>query len=480
MTDDLFDPRLTEHRNPRTAEIDRAGPLEIVDLINAEDRSVPEAVHAEREHIARALEIAVDCFKRGGRLIYVGAGTSGRLGVLDATECPPTFGSDPEMVQGIIAGGYPALVRSQEGAEDRPEDGAAALDAANVTASDFVFGIATSSTTPYVRGALRRAVELGARTGFLCCTEPGEEMRELVDVCVVPLVGPEVIAGSTRMKAGTATKLVLNMITTGAMIRLGKVYGNLMVDLKTMSSKLVDRSQRIVMAATGCTREEALRALDASGGSAKLAIVMRRSGLSRELAELHIAEADGFVSGALETADAADRDTGDDNPFRHYPAGPPSAESLELTAAAFRTLPERLSALVDAAPERRLSERPAEDRWSVKEQLEHLIDVDRLMAQRIDAILTETGPVIANRDDEAENRKVFASAARSTPIGKMLQRLAEGRAELVARFESATETDLQRQGRHERFGPITVYQIVRHLIWHDHRHYEAIRRLLSD
>ncbi len=480
MTDDLFDPRLTEHRNPRTAEIDRADPLEIVDLINAEDRRVPEAVHAEREHIARAVEIAVECFKGGGRLIYVGAGTSGRLGVLDATECPPTFGSDPEMVQGLIAGGYAALLRSQEGAEDRPEDGAAALDAANVTANDFVFGIATSSTTPYVRGALRRAVELGARTGFLCCTEPGEEMRELVEVCVVPLVGPEVIAGSTRMKAGTATKLVLNMITTGAMIRLGKVYGNLMVDLKTMSRKLVDRSQRIVMAATGCSREEALRALDAAGGFAKLAIVMRRSGLSRELAALHVAEADGFVSQALETADAANRDTGDDNPFRHYPEAPPGGESLELTRAALRTLPQRLASLLEEAPERRLSERPAEDRWCVKEQIEHLIDVDRLMGERIAAILRETSPAIANRDDELENRKVLDSGARSAPIGTLLQRLAEGRAELVARFESAAAADLRRQGRHELLGPITVYQIVRHLIWHDHRHHEAIRRLLSD
>ncbi len=480
MTDDLFDPRLTEHRNPRTAEIDRADPLEIVDLINDEDRRVAGAVQAEREAIARALEIAVECFKRGGRLIYVGAGTSGRLGVLDATECPPTFGSDPEMVQGIIAGGHAALVRSQEGAEDRPEDGAAAMDEAEIGVNDFVFGIATSSTTPYVRGALQRAVELGARTGFLCCTEPGKQMRELVDVCVVPLVGPEVIAGSTRMKAGTATKLVLNTITTGAMIRLGKVFGNLMVDLKTMSRKLVDRSQRIVMAATGCSREEALRVLDAAGGSVKLAIVMTRSGLSRELSELQVAEADGFVHGALATAEAASRDGGDDNPFRHYPESPPGRESLELTRAALRTLPGRMAALVDTASESRLGERPTEDRWSVKEQIEHLIDVDRLMTRRIAAILQEANPPIANRDDDVENLKVFGSGARSAPIAQLLQRLGEGRAELIARFESASSADLARQGRHEQFGPITVYQIVRHLIWHDHRHLEAIRRLLTD
>ncbi|MEE9132576.1 MAG: N-acetylmuramic acid 6-phosphate etherase [Gemmatimonadota bacterium] len=307
MADDLFDPRLTEQSNPRTKEIDLASPLEIVDLINAEDRSVPEAVWAQREEIARAIEIAVECFRRGGRLVYVGAGTSGRLGVLDATECPPTFGTDPEMVRGIIAGGHAALVRSQEGAEDRAEDGAAAVEDANVGADDFVLGIATSSTTPYVRGALARAVELGARTGFLCCTEPGEEMRELVDVCVVPLVGPEVIAGSTRMKAATATKLVLNTITTGAMIRLGKVYGNLMVDLQAISEKLVDRSQRIVMAVSGRSREEALRLLRAAGGSVKVAIVMERADVSRELAELYLAEGDGFVRRALEIAEAAER-----------------------------------------------------------------------------------------------------------------------------------------------------------------------------
>ncbi len=480
MTDDLFDPRLTEHRNPRTAEIDRADPLEIVDLINAEDRHVPEAVHAEREPMARAVQIAMECFKRGGRLIYVGAGTSGRLGVLDATECPPTFGSDPEMVQGIIAGGHAALVRSQEGAEDRPEDGATAMDVAEVGANDFVFGIATSSTTPYVRGALQRAVELGARTGFLCCTEPGQEMRELVDVCVVPLVGPEVIAGSTRMKAGTATKLVLNTITTGAMIRLGKVYGNLMVDLKTMSRKLVDRSQRIVMAATGCSRDEAARALDAAGGSAKLAIVMKRSGLSRELGELTVAEADGFVHEALARAEAAHRDRGADNPFRHYPGSPSGEESLRLAGTALRTFPERLDELVSPAADARLSKRPADDRWCVKEQIEHLIDVDGLMSGRITAILTEDSPRLANRDDEVENRKVFDSGARSEPIGTLLQRLADGRAEIVARFESASAAELGRNGRHELFGAITVYQIVRHLIWHDHRHLEAIRRLLSD
>ncbi|UCF20346.1 MAG: N-acetylmuramic acid 6-phosphate etherase, partial [Gemmatimonadota bacterium] len=274
MADELFDPRLTEHRNPRTRDIDLASPLEIVDLINAEDQTVPDAVRTQREAIARAIEIAVECFRKGGRLIYVGAGTSGRLGVLDATECPPTFGVAPDLVQGIIAGGQAALTRSQEGLEDRAEEGAAAMERASVDSRDFVFGIASSSTTPYVRGALVRAAELGASTGFLCCTEPDAGIRELVDVSVVPLVGPEVIAGSTRLKAGTATKLVLNTITTGAMIRLGKVYENLMVDLQAISEKLVDRSRRITMAVTGLKREEAARLVEASGGSVKVALVM--------------------------------------------------------------------------------------------------------------------------------------------------------------------------------------------------------------
>ncbi|MDO8629159.1 MAG: N-acetylmuramic acid 6-phosphate etherase, partial [Phycisphaerales bacterium] len=226
-----LDPRETERRNPRTAEIDLAGPLEIVDLINAEDRSVPEAVAGQRKAIARAIEIAEQSFRSGGRLIYVGAGTSGRLGVLDASEIPPTFGAPPELVQGIIAGGPPALTRSQEGAEDVVENGAREIDAREVGPHDFVIGIAASGTTPYVRAALVRARERGARTGILSCSNIPPDFSAAVDVVILPIVGPEVVTGSTRMKAGTATKLVLNTITTGAMIRLGKTFGNLMVDL---------------------------------------------------------------------------------------------------------------------------------------------------------------------------------------------------------------------------------------------------------
>jgi N-acetylmuramic acid 6-phosphate etherase len=246
-----LDPRLTEQRNPRSTRIDQLSTIEIVDLINAEDRMVAQAVSEEREQIARAIELIVDTFKQGGRLFYVGAGTSGRLGVLDAAEMPPTYGTDPEMVQGIIAGGYAALVRAQEGAEDLPESGARDLDERGVRKGDFVLGIATSGTTPYVHGALRRAREVGARTGFLLCTYPSEELQRTHDVVIAPLVGPEAITGSTRMKAGTATKLVLNTITTAAMVRTGKVYGNLMVDLQVTCEKLRDRGQRILMETVG-------------------------------------------------------------------------------------------------------------------------------------------------------------------------------------------------------------------------------------
>ncbi|HSG48421.1 MAG TPA: N-acetylmuramic acid 6-phosphate etherase, partial [Longimicrobiales bacterium] len=231
------------------------------------------------EAIARAMQLAEEAFRAGGRLIYVGAGTSGRLGVLDAAEMPPTYGTDPDMVQGVIAGGYAALVRAQEGAEDHPEGGAAAMDERSVGERDFVLGIATSGTTPYVHGALARARERGARTGFLLCTPPAESLREAHDVVIAPLVGPEVITGSTRMKAGTATKLVLNTITTGAMIRLGKVYGNLMVDLQVTCEKLQDRGERILVETLGVTRNAARELLDAAGGSVKTAMVMGGRGV---------------------------------------------------------------------------------------------------------------------------------------------------------------------------------------------------------
>lgn len=256
---------------------------------------VAEAVHEEREEIAHAVELVVDCFQRGGRLIYVGAGTSGRLGVLDSAEMPPTYGTDPAMVQGIIAGGAPALVRAQEGAEDRPEDGAAAMAELDVGADDFVLGIATSGTTPFVHGALRKARERGARTGFLLCTYPTAELIRTHDVVIAPLVGPEVITGSTRMKAGTATKMVLNTITTAAMVRLGKVYANLMVDLQVTCEKLRDRGQRILMETLGLDRPAAAELLEQAGGHVKTGIVMGKLGLDRAAATQKLEDEGGLI-----------------------------------------------------------------------------------------------------------------------------------------------------------------------------------------
>jgi N-acetylmuramic acid 6-phosphate etherase len=285
VADDYLDPRLTERRNPRSSTIDTASALEIVDLIGAEDASVPVAVARAREEIARTIDLIEAAFRAGGRLLYVGAGTSGRLGVLDAAECPPTFGTPPEMVVGIIAGGLPALVRSIEGAEDDVNAAIGEMDSRRVGSHDIVIGIAASGTTPFVRAALSRAQTLGARTALVSCSAPPKLLQETCDACITVLVGPEIVTGSTRMKSGTATKLVLNTLTTGAMIRLGKVYGNLMVDLRAWNDKLIDRGQRIVMEATGLGREEARGVIQAADGSVKTAIVMARRGVSREDAE---------------------------------------------------------------------------------------------------------------------------------------------------------------------------------------------------
>jgi N-acetylmuramic acid 6-phosphate etherase len=283
VADDYLDPRLTERRNPRSSTIDTASAIEIVDLIGAEDAGVPAAVAKARLEIARAIELVEAAFRAGGRLIYVGAGTSGRLGVLDATECPPTFGSPPEMVMGVIAGGPPALVRSVEGAEDDVKAARDAMDSLRVGPNDVVVGIAASGTTPFVQAALTRAQSHGARTALVSCAEPPRELAQTSDACITVLVGPEIVTGSTRMKAGTATKLVLNTLTTGAMIRLGKIYGNLMID----------RSQRIVMETTGLDRGAAKRVIEAAEGSVKTAIVMARRGVAKDEAEQLLAEHSG-------------------------------------------------------------------------------------------------------------------------------------------------------------------------------------------
>lgn len=264
--------------------------------LHAEDRAAVEAVGEVLDEVAEAVELVVTAFRAGGRLIYVGAGTSGRLGVLDAAEIPPTFGTDPELVQGVIAGGIEALVRAKEGAEDDPRAGAAAIGEREVGSLDVVTGIAAGSTTPYVIGALREAERRGAATIFLTCVPPeANPLVDEVDLVIAPPVGPEAIAGSTRMKAGTATKLVLNAITTGAMVRLGKTFGNLMVDLRVHSAKLEERGRRMLRELLGVDDEEAADLLDRAEGRVKTALVMGRAGVDREEAERRLDEVDGVL-----------------------------------------------------------------------------------------------------------------------------------------------------------------------------------------
>lgn len=289
---------LTEQRNPRTMDLDRLGAGEVLARLAAEDRLVPDAVAAELPWIEQAVELVVAAFRAGGRLIYAGAGTSGRLGVLDAAECPPTFGTPPEMVQGLIAGGPPALTRAVEGAEDRGDEVRDALAALSVGPNDVVMGIAASRRTPYARAAVAEARRRGARTLFLT-TNPRSTLDLEVDVAICPVVGPEAVMGSTRMKSGTAQKLVLNMITTAAMVRLGKVYGNMMVDLVATNSKLRERSKRTIMMVTGVAYDEAVTTLEAAGGSVKVALVMIRARVSADEARRRLDAAQGFVRLAL-------------------------------------------------------------------------------------------------------------------------------------------------------------------------------------
>jgi len=289
----------TEQRNPRTRDLDTLDVAGVLARISAEDHTVPAAVARELPAIAQAVDLVIASFREGGRLIYVGAGTSGRLGVLDAAECPPTFGSDPEMVQGVIAGGTGDLVRAVEGAEDRESEGEQAMRERGVGPKDTVIGLAASRRTPFVVAALRVARRLGARTAYVTCT-PRSEFQLDVDVAICPEVGPEAIMGSTRMKAGTAQKLVLNMITTAAFVRMGKVYENMMVDLMATSEKLVERSRRTVMTVAGVDYDTAATAIANAGKSVKTAIVMLKLGCPRAEAESRLARAEGFVRAALE------------------------------------------------------------------------------------------------------------------------------------------------------------------------------------
>jgi len=293
----------TEMRNPHTRDLDNLTSLELVRLINAEDAKVAGAVAAEAGAIARAIDVIADRLAAGGRLVYAGAGTSGRLGVLDAVECPPTFNTDPGQVVGLIAGGREGLVRAVEGAEDSGEAARQDLEDIGLTSADVVVGIAASGRTPYVIGALDYAREKAAfAIGFSCNREA--EISRHADLSILPLVGPEVLTGSTRLKAGTATKMVLNMLTTGAMVRLGKTYSNLMVDLRASNVKLLDRAQRIVETLTECKGQQARELLERCDGEVKTAVVSQRLQVSAQAARERLQAARGHLRRVLESGQA--------------------------------------------------------------------------------------------------------------------------------------------------------------------------------
>jgi N-acetylmuramic acid 6-phosphate etherase len=290
----------TEQRNKNSMDIDVRSTSEILKIINNEDKTVPLAVENELPYIEKAVELIVTALKNGGRLFYFGAGTSGRIGVVDAAECPPTFGTPPDLIQGFIAGGKEAMFRAQEGAEDLEENGAKDVVKAKVKSKDVVCGIAASRRTPYVIGAVKKAKELGAKTIYVTCNPRNEFNIKEADIAICPYVGPEVIMGSTRMKSGTAQKLVLNMLTTASMIRLGKVYENMMIDLQMTNKKLVERSKRIVMTITGVSYNKAADVLKKADGHVKTALVMIKANVSATEARKRLKKTEGFVRKAIE------------------------------------------------------------------------------------------------------------------------------------------------------------------------------------
>ncbi len=288
----------TEQRNSKTTHIDAMSTLDMVRLINEEDQKVALSVGEEAEHIAAAVDIIAAQLRQGGRLVYIGCGTSGRLGVLDAVECPPTYSTDPDEVIGLIAGGNDAIFRAKEGAEDDAGQGEADLKKINFSSRDVLVGIAASGRTPYVLGAMEYARKQGAHVIGISCSS-GSPVEQAAEIAITPIPGPEVVTGSTRMKSGTAQKMVLNMLSTGAMIKLGKVYGNLMVDVKPSNEKLVERCKRIVCQATGANYETATRALEECGFRAKVAIVMLRTGSDARKAEQLLAQHEDRVASAI-------------------------------------------------------------------------------------------------------------------------------------------------------------------------------------
>ncbi len=299
---------LTEQVNANSVHLDRLSSLELVELFNREDAQVLSAMAAARQSLAAAIDLSAAALAQGGRLFYVGAGTSGRLGVLDAAECPPTFCTPPELVQGVIAGGPAALLRSSEALEDSAEAGAQAIAERQVSALDVVVGITAGGTTPYVQGALQAARQQGAQTIFLSCV-PADQVSSDADLEIRLLVGPELLAGSTRLKAGTATKLALNTLSTGVMVRLGKVYGNRMVDVSVTNAKLLDRALRILTDLTDLDQEAANQLLERSGRRVKLALLMHWRGVDRAAAETLLAAHSGHLSHALAASAALSTDS---------------------------------------------------------------------------------------------------------------------------------------------------------------------------
>lgn len=286
---------ITEQQNSKSIDIDIKTIPEIVRIFNQEDKAAIDAVAAESDAIVIAIEMIVEAFNNDGRLFYIGAGTSGRLGVLDASECPPTFSTNPDLVQGIIAGGDKALRNSIEGAEDKPENGAYTVREFNMSSNDVIIGIAASGRTPFVLGALKEAYSLNAKTILLSCVPPTDDLKEFVSHFITPIVGPEIITGSTRLKAGTATKLILNMLTTISMVKIGKVYNNLMVDVQASNSKLIQRSLRIVQTITGVDLQVAQETLQLAEGNVKTAIVMIDKGINRADAINLLDKHNGFL-----------------------------------------------------------------------------------------------------------------------------------------------------------------------------------------
>jgi N-acetylmuramic acid 6-phosphate etherase len=288
----------TEQINPASLAIDKTAVRDIIDMVLNEDRKVIAAVQKEREKIAHGIEIITQALRKGGRIIFIGAGTSGRLGVVEAAEMPPTFGTDPRVVQAIMAGGQAAVFQAKEGVEDNYEEGGRSIGRLRLTSRDVLVGVSASGITPFVRGALTRGRKAGAKIIFVTCW-PGSELQNFVDLIIAPAVGPEIIAGSTRLKAGTATKMVLNMLTTVAMIKWGKTYGNLMVDVKTGSEKLKDRARRILAVVTGLDYEAADALLKRAKWNVKAAIVMQKSGVTLPQATKRLRDADNSVREAI-------------------------------------------------------------------------------------------------------------------------------------------------------------------------------------